>query len=149
MSRLTLPALAAGLFALAGCGSGGKYVPVSGTVTLDGKPLAGVMVLFQPVGGDAGGVGSTARTDAAGWFTLEASTATATSGAFVGKHTVRIATVPPKGSSVADDSDAAAAKGKKAFRDPVPEKYNTATTLTFDVPPGGTDKADFVLSSKP
>ena len=40
--------------ALAGCGSG-KYAPVSGTVTLNGKALSGVMVTFQPLavtGGD-------------------------------------------------------------------------------------------------
>ena len=31
-----------------GCGSG-KFAPVSGTVTLNGKPLAGALVIFSPV----------------------------------------------------------------------------------------------------
>ena len=44
---------------LAGCGRGGgeagpKLVPVSGTVTLDGKPLSGAMVTFLPVGATQG-----------------------------------------------------------------------------------------------
>ena len=40
----------AGLVAVAGCGEKGKtFVPVSGVVTLDGKPLAGGNVVFQPV----------------------------------------------------------------------------------------------------
>lgn len=144
----------AALLAAAGCGSGPTYVPVSGTVTLDGQPLAGVMVIFQPTaaggGSDAGGVGSTARTDAQGKYTLDASTPDPKRGALVGSHTVRIATPPPAGSATGDpDSDAAnAPQGAKAFRDPVPARYNTATTLTFDVPAGGTDKADFALTKE-
>ncbi len=142
----------AGLLAAAGCGSGPVYAPVSGTVTLDGQPLAGVMVLFQPAAAagssDAGGVGSTARTDAQGKYTLAASTPDPRPGALVGRHTVRIATPPPAGAATGDpDSDAAnAPKGAKAFRDPVPPRYNTATELSFDVPAKGTDKADFALT---
>jgi hypothetical protein len=42
-------ALAAALFALTGCGdSGPKVVPVSGTVTIDGKPLAYGFVQVMP-----------------------------------------------------------------------------------------------------
>lgn len=139
-----------------GCGSS-NYVPVSGVVTLDGKPLKGVNVFFQPIasqGTDAGGVGSTGMTDENGRFTLQASTATPTAGALVGKHTVRISTPPPKGADGGgmEDSDAASvADGKQApklWRDPLPERYNVKTELTFTVPPGGTDKANFDLTSK-
>src|SRR5436309_6111793 len=46
--RPVLGVLAAwGLLAAAGCG-GLKVVPVSGTATLDGKPLAGFNVTFTP-----------------------------------------------------------------------------------------------------
>jgi hypothetical protein len=38
---------ALGLSSLVGCG-GEKRVPVAGTVTLDGKPLNGVLVVFSP-----------------------------------------------------------------------------------------------------
>jgi hypothetical protein len=60
--RLQFVALAVGALVLslaAGCGGGGKadlpkLVPVSGTVTLDGKPLAGAMVSFIPTGATPG-----------------------------------------------------------------------------------------------
>jgi len=131
----------------AGCGGGG-YAPVSGRVTYNDAPLAGAQVLFQPVGGEGGvaaGVGSFGRTNAEGRFTLEASTATPTPGAIPGKHTVRIALPPAKGSS--QDSDAANAGGRPNTQqaNPIPAEYNEKTTLTFEVPPGGSKAADFSL----
>jgi hypothetical protein len=55
-----------------GCG-GSTVAPVSGRVILDGKPLAGIHVSFQPTGGgkeqNPGG-GSYAITDDSGGFTL-------------------------------------------------------------------------------
>jgi hypothetical protein len=51
---------------LAGCG-GADYLPVSGAVTLDGKPVAGAAVAFVPV--EDGPVGN-AITDAEGRFDL-------------------------------------------------------------------------------
>ena len=139
----------------AGCGSS-TYVPVSGKVTYNGAPLAKVQVLFQPTanaGADAGGVGSFAMTNEKGEFKMEASTPTPTSGAVVGKHQVRIA-FPPKalgtGSQGEDpDSDAATPGGGKGRpklpHQPIPAKYNSETTLTFEVPAGGTSAANFAL----
>jgi hypothetical protein len=138
------------LIALNGCDSvGGNYVPVSGIVTMNGQPLANVQVTFQPMstgkGGDAGGVGSFAMTDAQGRYTLEASTPTPRKGAYVGKHKVRIATPPNK---LQGNSDSDAAHGSSAaMKDPIPARYNTETTLEFEVPKGGTDKADFALTT--
>jgi hypothetical protein len=138
---------------LVGC-SQKTYVPVKGKVTYNGAPLANVQVLFQPIatdGVDAGGVGSFAMTNEQGEFTLEASTQVPTPGALVGKHRVRIA-VPPKmlGATEDTDSDAASpggnAKGQpKAQKQPIPAKYNSDSTLSFDVPSGGTNQADFAL----
>jgi len=54
---------------LAGCGSDG-LVPVKGRVLLDGQPLDGAAVLFEPEGG---GVPATGVTDASGGFTLATS----------------------------------------------------------------------------
>lgn len=51
---------------LTGCGSG--LAPVAGTVTLDGKPVAGARVSFIPTGP---GIPATGTTDAAGRFELE------------------------------------------------------------------------------
>jgi hypothetical protein len=138
---------------LAGCSQKG-YVPVKGKVTYNGAPLANVQVLFQPIatdGADAGGVGSFAMTNDAGEFTLEASAPVPTPGALVGKHRVRIA-FPPKMLGAAEDTDSDAAtpggnaKGQpKALKQPIPEKYNSESTLSFDVPSGGTTQADFAL----
>lgn len=134
---------------LTGCGKSGNYVPVSGTVYLDDKPLPNVMVTFQPVassGNDAQGVGSFGMTDASGRYQLEVSSLQKQMGALVGKHIVRIATPPPKGGNNDDSDSAATPKNKKDFQDPIPARYNTESTLTFEVPPGGTQSADFKLT---
>jgi hypothetical protein len=133
---------------LVGCG-GATYVPVSGVVTMDGKPLPNAMVFFQPIG-DSGGVGSTAKTDSDGRYKLEASTPIPTTGALVGKHRVTIGSVPSTLSNP-NDSDAANPGGKaapKLAKDTIPERYNTKSELEFDVPSSGTDKANFDLKSK-
>jgi hypothetical protein len=60
-----------GLCALVGCG-GLKLVPVSGKVTLNGKPLAGVGVSFNPDAskGNNARVSCTGRVNAQGQYTL-------------------------------------------------------------------------------
>lgn len=55
----------------AGCDGSGSVVPVTGTVTLDGKPLADVEVVFHPdPAKGAGGDSASGFTDAQGRFTL-------------------------------------------------------------------------------
>ncbi|HEY2252860.1 MAG TPA: carboxypeptidase-like regulatory domain-containing protein [Planctomycetaceae bacterium] len=49
----------------------GKLVPVSGKVTLDGKPLAGATVNFMPKASAKTGFGATGTTDEAGEYSLE------------------------------------------------------------------------------
>jgi hypothetical protein len=141
--------------AVLGCGGGPSYVAVSGKVFYNGEPLKGVQVMFQPQaakGIDAGGVGSFARTDDNGQYTLEAATPYPTKGALVGKHTVRIA-FPTAGTEASEDSDAASPAGKKGAPRPgvqaIPAKYNIDSILTFEVPPGGTSSADFKLEGPP
>jgi len=148
-----LSGLLAAPFMASGC-VGTTYAPVSGKVTYNDAPLAGAQVLFQPVGGQGGvaaGVGSFAKTDSEGRFKLEASTATPTAGAVPGRHQVGIALPPAKGAVGQQDSDAANAGGKPVAQDtnPVPAEYNEKSTLTFDVPPGGTQSADFALKGPP
>jgi|SRR3954454_7920106 len=135
----TLTVLAAGLLLAAGCNRAG-VVPVSGRVTLNGRPLANVHVSFQPVavGKDVNpGGGSYAITDADGRFTLRL-VESDTPGAAVGKHRVEIT---PR--NVDDDSDR---RGKGAVTG-LPERYNRKSELTFDVPAGGTDKVEFALTA--
>jgi hypothetical protein len=58
------------LFAGAGCDGRRAPVPVSGTVTLDGKPVEGAIVTFHLVGDDKEGRAVTGRTDETGTFRL-------------------------------------------------------------------------------
>jgi hypothetical protein len=74
----------------AGCGSAGLG-PVSGKVTLDGKPLADVEVLFAPQaveGNSNPGVYSYCKTDSEGNYELK--TKNGKRGAVIGKHSVTI-----------------------------------------------------------
>ena len=132
--------------ALAALGCGGdlyKLASVSGRVTLDDHPLSNAHVNFQPLasGGENPGPGSYAKTDADGRFTLKVAV-DGRSGAVVGRHQVRISAL---GGESSKQSDA----GVIPPRDDVPPWYNRDSRLTFDVPPGGTDRADFVLTRKP
>jgi hypothetical protein len=134
-----------GLFAFAGCGERGKtFVPVSGVVTLDGKPLAGGNVVFQPVapaGSTIAGKGSAAVCDESGRFHLE--TIDGKKGAVVGDHQVRI--YGPRKRPQRSNVDGEQPQGPV---DIVPTRYNYDTTLTFPVPADGTEQADFVLTTK-
>ncbi len=75
-----------------GCG-GGRFAtaPVSGQVTVDGEPVANVLVTFTPIGSAAElGPGSTGRTDASGRYTLEL-VGGDRAGAQPGRHRVTLA----------------------------------------------------------
>jgi hypothetical protein len=121
-----------------GCGGSG-LVAVSGKVTLDGKALPNAIVTFQPDKANPGPI-SEGKTDANGQYTLK-STTKDVQGAVVGKHKVSIS------ASEGDPGEAAGANPKPRV-ERIPAKYNSQTTLTFDVPSGGTSKADFELTGK-
>lgn len=77
---------------VSGCG-GGSYAtaPVSGQVTVDGEPVANVLVTFTPIGDAAElGPGSTGRTDSSGRYTLQL-VGENRPGAQPGKHRVTMA----------------------------------------------------------
>ena len=135
-----------------GCGGGvggQKVAPVSGTVTLDGQPLANATVSFQPVAPKgsiyAGGPGSSGQTNEKGEFKL--TLMTGGTGAVVGKHRVLITSLSTKD----DDSDARVKpRGGPELVNKVPERYGPGEKdeITFEVPAGGTDKANFPLTSR-
>lgn len=134
MCRMLLLALPLAL--VAGCG-GSKTAPVSGRITVNGKALPHASVTFAPIGGKGNiepGPGSAGKTDADGRYTL-ALVGQSGSGAVIGKHKVQVALL-----SEANTADDRPDKMKQ-----IPLKYNGQTTLEFDVPPGGTDAADFDL----
>jgi hypothetical protein len=139
-------AVAALCLLAAGCGGKHKFVPVSGRITMDGQPLAHVHVEFRPQGEDPGPT-SYGSTDADGRFTLKvASQQFSGDGAVPGKHRVSVCTILQGEAKMSTDpslgsEDGAGLGGKEL----IPARYNDQTTLEFDVPPGGTDQADFQL----
>ena len=138
------PYLSIVIFLLAGCNREKVVVPVSGIVTLDGKPLAGTQVTFQPIGkgkiDEELGEGSFAKTDENGKFTLKYVGPGDRMGAVVGSHRVMIAM--PSGVPGSDDIS-------KPGKIRIPVRYNTDSQLTFDVTKGGTTSANFDLTSNP
>ena len=133
------------LVAVVGCGAPQlKFAPVSGKVTLNGKPLAGASVTFEPVtepGTTPLPPSSFGKTDQNGEFTLQA--VGGENGALVGKHRVMI---------LSKDEQAATGDERRRVErvvEKLPRKYNADSELTFDVPPGGTTEAVFQLTSTP
>jgi hypothetical protein len=148
--NLAFALLAGGLaLGMSGCGGGG-YAPVSGVVTMNGKPLRNVVVLFLPEQTKehaASGRGSSGHTDENGHFTLKSVDGHA--GAAVGKHHVRINSVYSKELKGYEAWDAEANKVVKAAVDPIPPEWSSANNKKeFDVPSGGTDKANFEIVTR-
>jgi hypothetical protein len=78
--------------ALGGCGGGPVLVGITGTVTLDGKPVEGASVTFMP---QFAGQPALGTTDAAGKFTL--TTHPHGRGAMPGTHKVTVRKVETTG----------------------------------------------------
>lgn len=105
---------------------------VTGTVTLDGKPLESAMVEFEPMTDFQKGEGtkipaSFGRTDKSGNFSL---TVTGIDGAAVGKHRVRVTKNDDKGLEV------------------LPVRYHRKTTLQKEVQ-AGSNSFKLELTSEP
>lgn len=148
MQRFFSLMLMAAVFSLAfvGCNSDPyRVAPVSGTVTLDGKPVAQCAVMFQPTSENNPnpGPGSFGITDADGRYTLKL-VGKETPGGVVGKHKVRF---DPYSDEPADPTSDRPFRPKKAMPK-IPPKYNQPEALfDFDVPPKGSTSADFALTS--
>ena len=127
--------LAISVLPIAGCSPAPKGIaPVSGRVRLDGKPLAGAVITFQPVRGSAtaDSAGSFGHTDAEGRFTLRL-VEPDMAGAAVGRHTVTITT------AAIGPTDESRPTGER-----VPVSWRDGSQ-TFDVPAEGTSAANFDL----
>ena len=112
-------------------------VPVSGVVTVKGKPVPGVMVTFQPLGEGKlnTGPGSFAYTDSNGEYKLK-TFLTDENGAVVGKGIVRIRYDDP------DDIDSKQLEELNKKRVLLPPNLKP---IEFEVPEGGTSTANFEL----
>ena len=88
----------------AGCSTGPTLAPVTGTVTMNGKPLRNVKVAFHPdPDKKTEGLGSTGTTDDAGAFTLTYDDGRP--GAVVGHHRVILTDLDPFGNVVVGRGD--------------------------------------------
>jgi hypothetical protein len=111
----------------AGCGqSGPTLATVEGTILVDGKPMQGLFVEFQPEGGSP----SIGETNEDGFYRLRFSRERW--GAEVCEHTVRIMA----------DEDGGGRNGK----DRLPAKYNAKTELKREVV-DGRNVIDFELDA--
>ncbi|MDR1290141.1 MAG: carboxypeptidase-like regulatory domain-containing protein [Planctomycetaceae bacterium] len=110
-------------------------VEVTGTVTLDGKPLDGVLVDFQK----AGEGGSQGITDANGHYRLMLNSKK--SGVTSGEKRVRI-------TSISVGEDAAPAEGQENPTEKIPAKYNRNTALSAIVTKQNSQTFNFDLESK-
>jgi hypothetical protein len=134
------------VIAASGCGERNDvpHYPVSGIVTLDGKPLAGAGVMFLPRG-ETRGNACVALTDGEGKYSLKPERGGGT-GAPEGEFAVTISKMkdPPPGTG---SGPAAAETG---FDETLSPKYwdSAQTILSAHVPQGGAT-IDFPLKSRP
>ncbi|AMV36110.1 hypothetical protein [Planctomyces sp. SH-PL62] len=134
MKRALSLLLGCTLLASAGCGSGPTFVPVAGTITLNGEPLADAAVMFLPEGPD-GSLTADANTGPDGKYSL---VTRETPGAAVGKYRVvvtRLATTPAGADPAFQDdpfmaslSAQPAAKKKGSKNDPVEHEEQVEVT---------------------
>jgi hypothetical protein len=154
---MRMTTLAAGLV-LGACAVGCQradplgFTPVTGRVTLDGKPLTGGEVRFTPDPKSNKGPQSMSPLGPDGSFQLRGPSGRL--GAVPGDHRVSVilphlmeAPAPPSeadGATVPRDDEAAASKGP-----PLPARYAAPETsgLTATITPGESARIDFKLSS--
>lgn len=132
---------------LAGCGdgvSGPAFVPVSGVVTLDDKPVDGATIVFTP---KKEGAPSMGFSDPDGKFVLK--TGSGRKGAAVGDHdvTVMLSVSSEADPQMTSDGLAPAMPNELGTNAPkpkparvgfvVPERYGMPGALSVTVPPGG------------
>jgi hypothetical protein len=137
--------------ALCGCGSSDdrpELGQVTGTITMDGQPLVGTVVVFSPDNGRP----ARGKTDAEGKYEL--TYIGETRGAKIGHHRVEIA----PNEEGEDESEIEAATAGEDVSAPntsvkpgkisVPSRYNTDSVLEADVK-AGENVFDFKLESQP
>ena len=127
-----------------GCGGSGdqpELGQVTGTITLDGKPLGGIAVVFQPENGRP----ARGMTDAEGKYEL--TYIRQTKGAKIGPNRVEIA--PSEDGEAAEsenteDENKSAPKRSKSGKPTIPARYNVRSELKVDVK-AGNNTFDFKL----
>ena len=147
-ARAVLPLVL--LLLASGCSGFTYNDSVEGTVKLDGKPVANVVVQFMPEKGHKVPL-STGQTDEGGHYTLTCDNGH--SGAVLGKYTVVIASVAPSGSTGLPGAGDSSKSDHKAEEKPVsrgPGVYsNPKTTPLHEEVTKDKHTYDLALSSSP
>jgi len=133
--------LVAGFLVLAGCQGPSDTLPreaISGTVTLDGKPLPAGRIEFQPSG-------QAETTAASGGITDGSYRIRQDEGPVPGTYKVSVTSAvttakPPPGAMPGDTPPPP--------KEPIPAKFNAQTKLTAEVKKGGPNTFNFELTSK-
>lgn len=141
-------ALTVMLLSLTGCGGSGDQPDlgqVQGTITFDGKPLSGVVVVFQPDSGRP----ARGRTDAEGKYEL--TYIRQTQGTKVGHNRVEVAPSEEEDDTADAEADTESVSNKrpgkfKSGKPKIPARYNIKSELEADVQPGE-NTFDFELTS--
>ena len=134
MVAVWLPAIAVVVFSALSSGCQNRVAgtpdlaPVTGTVTLDGKPTDRAIVSFEGPGNKS----SFGNTDSTGRYEL---------------NYIRQSKGAPLGANVVKITTRLDAPPGPGYVDPIPAKYNTRTTLKADVK-AGTNVINFELTTK-
>ncbi|MCX7427155.1 MAG: hypothetical protein NTW96_16205 [Planctomycetia bacterium] len=133
-------AVAGAAAAIVGCGPDRpKMTPVTGTVTLSGKPLEGVAVMFVSKGGRP----AHGTTDASGRFTL--GTFEASDGALVGENTVVFSKVVPVHPGASAGEPANAHSPAAATRETLPPVCTSIMDSPFVATVAAGEENDFTF----
>lgn len=158
LASVSLVALVCICLALTGCGGSSLgTVPVEGSVMIDGKPIAGITVVFSP---DSGGRAASGQTDESGNYKL--TTEINGDGALPGTYKVTISKVEVEEDTLPETVDPNSAESMDAIygaldtkKEPksknlVAKKYANAATsgLTATVNAEGENKFPFEVTSK-
>ena len=140
LRTITFACAGLGILMALGCQpSGPELATVTGKITLDGKPMYGVVVTFTAEGGSA----SYGVTDTQGVYTLMFTDTKA--GAMVGTNQVTLES--PRVSPSELEELKAQGQEIPAEVAPVPRKYSATGALTAEVE-SGKNTIDFELTSK-
>ncbi len=125
--------------AMMGCG-GGDDLPrraISGAVKLDGQPLDGGRIEFQPIGPGV----STGSVIERGSYRIARA-----AGPTPGRYRVNISAPGEAGPSV-EPEGSDPGPGRPGATERIPARYNASSTLTVEIKADGGDQFDFPLDS--
>jgi hypothetical protein len=130
--------LAAGLTIALGCSRGPQMHSVSGTVTMDGKPLDGASVVFNPVTED--GLLAAGKTNADGMYELRTQEQ---AGAVAGSYKVTVLLTKVTGTRKNPDSD-----DDLKMTYIVPSTFSDPETSGLEAKVPGPESYDFSLTTR-